>query len=101
MVDTANQARRWCLPRRYPPYGERGVGPVWHRLHARRRVELHGASQRFALSVGVQVESKTALDNLDEILRCEGIDGVFWTCRSFSSLGYPDNADTRRSAANY
>lgn len=41
----------------------------------------------------IQVESKTALDNLDEILEVEGIDGVFIGPADLSaSLGYPDNA---------
>jgi 2-dehydro-3-deoxy-L-rhamnonate aldolase len=41
----------------------------------------------------IQVESKTALDNLDAILEVEGIDGVFIGPADLSaSLGYPDNA---------
>lgn len=46
-----------------------------------------------SLCLLVQVESKTALDNLDEILDVEGIDGVFIGPADLSaSLGYPDNA---------
>ena len=46
-----------------------------------------------SLCLLVQVESKTALDNLDEILGVEGIDGVFIGPADLSaSLGYPDNA---------
>lgn len=50
-----------------------------------------------SLCLLVQVESKTALDNLDEILDVEGIDGVFIGPADLSaSLGYPDNAGTRK-----
>lgn len=46
-----------------------------------------------SLCLLVQVESKTALDNLDAILDVEGIDGVFIGPADLSaSLGYPDNA---------
>ena len=44
-----------------------------------------------SLCLLVQVESKTALDNLDEILDVEGIDGVFIGPADLSaSLGHPE-----------
>ncbi len=42
----------------------------------------------------IQVESRTALENLDAILEVDGIDGVFIGPADLSaSLGYPDDAD--------
>ncbi len=41
----------------------------------------------------IQVESRTALENLDAILEVDGIDGVFIGPADLSaSLGYPDDA---------
>ncbi len=41
------------------------------------RIANYMAQVNDSLCLLVQVESKTALDNLDEILDVEGIDGVF------------------------
>lgn len=78
---------------RYPPYGERGVGASVARAARWGRIENYMAQVNDSLCLLVQVESKTALDNLDEILDVEGIDGVFIGPADLSaSLGYPDNA---------
>ena len=60
-----------------PPYGERGVGASVARAARWGRIENYMAQVNDSLCLLVQVESKTALDNLDEILDVEGIDGVF------------------------
>lgn len=93
MVDTAEQARQVVSATRYPPYGERGVGASVARAARWGRIENYMAQVNDSLCLLVQVESKTALDNLDEILDVEGIDGVFIGPADLSaSLGYPDNA---------
>jgi len=90
MVDTAEQARQVVSATRYPPYGERGVGASVARAARWGRIENYMAQVNDSLCLLVQVESKTALDNLDEILDVEGIDGVFyWTCGSFCVVGLP------------
>ncbi len=97
MVDTADQARQVVSATRYPPYGERGVGASVARAARWGRIENYMAQVNDSLCLLVQVESKTALDNLDEILDVEGIDGVFIGPADLSaSLGYPDNAGTRK-----
>ncbi|MEL4013680.1 2-keto-3-deoxy-L-rhamnonate aldolase [Dryocola clanedunensis] len=94
MVDTAEQAREIVSATRYPPLGTRGVGASVARAARWGRVENYMAQANEELCVLIQVESKTALDNLDEILEVEGIDGVFIGPADLSaSLGYPDNAD--------
>ena len=93
MVDTADQARQVVSATRYPPYGERGVGASVARAARWGRIENYMAQVNDSLCLLVQVESKTALDNPDEILDVEGIDGVFIGPADLSaSLGYPDNA---------
>ena len=93
MVDSAEQARQVVSSTRYPPLGERGVGASVARAARWGRVEHYMAQSNASLCLLVQVESKTALDNLDEILDVDGIDGVFIGPADLSaSLGYPDNA---------
>lgn len=93
MVDTAEQARQVVSATRYPPLGERGVGASVARAARWGRIENYMAQANESLCLLVQVESKTALENLDAILDVEGIDGVFIGPADLSaSLGYPDNA---------
>ncbi|MBA8006072.1 2-keto-3-deoxy-L-rhamnonate aldolase [Klebsiella grimontii] len=93
MVDTAEQAREIVSATRYPPVGTRGVGAGVARAARWGRVENYMAQANDELCLLIQVESKTALDNLDAILEVEGIDGVFIGPADLSaSLGYPDNA---------
>jgi 2-dehydro-3-deoxy-L-rhamnonate aldolase len=93
MVDTAGQARDIVKSTRYPPEGTRGVGASVARAARWGRVENYMAQANDELCLLIQVESKTALENLDAILTVEGIDGVFIGPADLSaSLGYPDNA---------
>ncbi len=92
-VDTAAQARDVVDATRYPPLGQRGVGASVARAARWGRVENYMARANEELCLLVQAESKTALENLDEILDVDGIDGVFIGPADLSaSLGYPDNA---------
>ncbi len=93
MVDTAQQARDVVAATRYPPDGARGVGAGVARAARWGRVDAYMKRANDELCLLIQVESKAALDNLDEILAVEGIDGVFIGPADLSaSLGYPDNA---------
>lgn len=94
MVDTAEQARDVVAATRYPPEGVRGVGASVARAARWGRIENYMAQVNSALCLLIQVESKTALENLDAILDVEGIDGVFIGPADLSaSLGHPDNAN--------
>lgn len=93
MVESAEQARDIVLATRYPPVGCRGVGASVARAARWGRVDHYMARANEELCLLIQVESKTALDNLDAILAVEGIDGIFIGPADLSaSLGYPDNA---------
>ena len=92
MVETAEQARAIVSATRYPPLGVRGVGAGVARAARWGRVENYMALANDELCLLIQVETKTALENLDAILDVEGIDGVFIGPADLSaSLGYPDN----------
>lgn len=93
MVESAAQAREIVSATRYPPLGVRGVGASVARAARWGRVENYMAQANEELCVLIQVETKTALDNLTAILDVDGIDGVFIGPADLSaSLGYPDNA---------
>jgi len=65
--EEAENAVRYCM---YPPQGIRGCGP--------RRAALHDPEYTQTVNeellIGVQIETQTALDNLDEIFSVKGID---------------------------
>ena len=93
MVDTADDARRMVDALRYPPHGVRGVGASIARASRWSRVPKYMAQAEENLCLLVQVESRKALENLDEIIDVEGVDGVFIGPADLSaSLGHPDDA---------
>lgn len=77
MVDTAEQARRLVSSMRYPPQGTRGVGSAVARVSrfGLRTDYLDRANDEVCLLV--QVETREALDNLEDICAVDGVDGVF------------------------
>jgi 4-hydroxy-2-oxoheptanedioate aldolase len=92
MVESAEQAARIVAATRYPPEGVRGVGSALARASRWNRIEnyLHTASDE--ICVLVQVESVNALQNLDAIVRVDGVDGVFFGPADLSaSMGHRGN----------
>jgi len=77
MVDSAEEARELVRAMRYPPAGIRGVGSGLARSSRWSAYPqyLHEANERTSLLV--QVETTSALSNLDAIAAVEGVDGVF------------------------
>ncbi|HEV6952624.1 MAG TPA: aldolase/citrate lyase family protein [Promicromonospora sp.] len=77
MVDTAEQAAEVVRAVRYPPRGVRGVGSALSRGARWNRVEGYMRDADRYVSLVVQVESATAVDNAAEIAAVDGVDGVF------------------------
>jgi 4-hydroxy-2-oxoheptanedioate aldolase len=75
-VQDADEARRAVAAVRYPPVGLRGVSAVT-RATRFGRVSKYPLTCETELCVLVQVETQKALENLDEIARVDGVDGVF------------------------
>lgn len=93
MVNTAEDAKHMVDALRYPPVGKRGVGAVTARASRWGRISDYMAHADEDLCLLVQVESREALDNLDEILAVDGVDGVFIGPADLSaSMGHPDDA---------
>jgi 4-hydroxy-2-oxoheptanedioate aldolase len=86
MINTADDARRLVQSARYAPLGGRSFGPTRANL-------VHGGGYAKGANATVQVfamiETRDALQNLDEILGVEGIDGVYVGPSDLGlSLGY-------------
>lgn len=100
MVETAEQAKLMVSATRYPPEGIRGVGAALARASRWNNLPnyLHEAEQQ--ICVLVQIESKKGLENLDEILQVEGVDGVFIGPADLSAalghLGNPGHPDVQQ-----
>jgi len=77
MVETAEQARAIVDALHYPPRGSRGVGTALARGAQWNQIPdyLHKANDEICLIV--QAETALAMDNLDDILAVDGVDGVF------------------------
>lgn len=92
MVESAEQAELMVKATRYPPKGIRGVGAALARASRWNNIPDYLQTADEQICVLVQVESKKGLDNLDEILKVDGIDGVFIGPADLSAaLGYRGN----------
>ena len=76
MVDTADQARELVRAVRYPPDGIRGAA-FGTRAAQYGHTDSYASTANDQICLLVQAESKTAIENLDEICAVEGVDGVF------------------------
>lgn len=77
MVDTAEQAAELVRAVRYPHGGVRGVGSALARSARWNRVEGYLGRASETISLTVQIESATAVANVDEILAVDGVDQIF------------------------
>lgn len=97
MVETAEQTRQLVAAMHYPPAGVRGVGTALARAARWNQVEGYFADADAQMCLLIQVESVTALKNLDEILEVDGVDGVFVgpadLAASMGHLGNPSHPD--------
>ena len=103
MVDTAEQAARLVSAMRYPQDdgkgGIRGMGAALARASQWMRFPnyLHEANAQTCLLV--QVETVTAIENLEAIAATEGVDGVFFGPADLSAsmgfVGRPEHPDVQ------
>jgi 2-dehydro-3-deoxyglucarate aldolase len=75
-VDSAADAARAVAATRYPPQGIRGVS-VGHRGNKFGTVSNYFEVANDNISVIVQIESRAAVEAVDEIVAVEGVDAVF------------------------
>src|SRR5262245_6095164 len=75
-VQTPEEARAAVAATRYPPQGIRGVA-VTHRANQYGRVKDYFKRANDEICVIVQIETRSALKNLEAIAAVEGVDGLF------------------------
>ena len=78
MVNTREEAERAVSWTKYPPVGSRSIGGAFARyaFGAANRTEYAAAANSEIMTI-IQIESPTAIENLDEILSVPGIDVAF------------------------
>lgn len=77
MVDTAAQAEEIVRAVNYPGGGIRGVGSALARSARWNRVDGYLGRARDTISLTVQIESATALANVEQIVAVDGVDAIF------------------------
>src|SRR3954470_14987097 len=75
-VQSPEEAARAVAATRYPPRGMRGVASV-HRANRYGRVTDYFARADEEICLLVQLETRAAVDALEEIAAVEGVDGIF------------------------
>jgi 4-hydroxy-2-oxoheptanedioate aldolase len=74
MINSRAEAEAFVNACRYPPLGNRSLGPTRARVYAGADYAQHANETIVALAM---IETQQALDNLPEILETPGLDGVF------------------------
>lgn len=92
MVETVAQAELMVKAVRYPPEGIRGVGAALARATRWNSIPDYYQTAHEDICLLIQIESVTGLENLDDILKIDGIDGVFMGAVDLSAtMGYQGN----------
>ena len=95
MVETAEQARGLVQAMRYPPAGIRGVGAALARASRWGRIQDYSEKANDQMCLLLQVETKKAYENLEEILAVDDVDGIFFgaadLAASYGLLGQPNH----------
>src|SRR5258705_10229265 len=97
-MQTPEEARAAVASTRYPPQGIRGVA-VTHRANRYGRVKDYYKRCGDEICVSVQIETRTALQNLEAIAAVEGVDGLFIgpsdLAAALGHLGEPGHPEVR------
>lgn len=91
MISTREDAERLVAACRYPPQGGRSFGPIRATLYGGADYPAHANG---TVVVFAMIETRQALDNLDEIVAVEGLDAVYIGPSDLASaLGYKPGFD--------
>jgi 4-hydroxy-2-oxoheptanedioate aldolase len=77
MVNTREEAEFAVSCSKYPPEGTRSIGGVYGAYSFRAKREDYNRLANQQIMTIVQIESKTAVENIDEILSVPGVDVAF------------------------
>ena len=102
-VQNADEARKAVAATRYPPAGIRGVATTT-RAGRFGRIKDYLKKANDEICVLVQVETKTALDNIESIAAVDGVDGVFIgpsdLAAALGHLGNPGHPDVQAAISS-
>lgn len=102
-VDSAADAERAVAATRYPPQGIRGVS-VGHRGNRYGTVADYFQVANDNISVAVQIESRAAVEAIDEIIAVEGVDALFVgpsdLAASYGHIGNANHPDVQAVIAH-
>lgn len=94
MIESADQARALARAVHYPPHGDRSFGP---RRPSLRFGADYPAKASETFVTFAMIETRKGLENIDEILAVEGLDGVFIgpadLSQSLTGVPRPDSDD--------
>lgn len=95
MVESAAHARAIVAATRYPPEGVRGVGSALARASNWNRCSDYLETVALDICVIMQIETADAVSNAGEIVKVDGVDGLFVglsdLAASMGHLGRPDH----------
>jgi 4-hydroxy-2-oxoheptanedioate aldolase len=101
-VQNAEEARKAVASARYPPLGIRGVAVV-PRANDYGRVQNYHRNAHLDTCVLLQVETKTAVKEIEAIAAIEGVDGIFIgpsdLAADFGHLGNPKIPEVQAAIA--
>ncbi len=104
MVESVEQAELMVKAVRYPPQGVRGVGAALARATRWNSIPDYYATAHENICLLIQIESVEGLANLDDILKVEGIDGIFIGAVDLSAtMGYegnPNHPEVQKAVIN-
>jgi 4-hydroxy-2-oxoheptanedioate aldolase len=97
MINTADEAARFAGACRYPPQGYRSLGPIRAQIYGGSDYALKANDEILALAM---IETVAGLENLDTILKTDGLDGIYIGPADLSlSLGLPGKLDPTEAKA--
>lgn len=77
MVTNRSEAESAVSSAKYPPFGTRGFGPFRTQYQRDQGMFEYAAAANEQTKITLLIEHPTAIENLDEILSVEGLDGAF------------------------
>ncbi|MBN9009425.1 MAG: 2,4-dihydroxyhept-2-ene-1,7-dioic acid aldolase [Rhizobiales bacterium] len=92
MVNTGEESERLVAACHYAPRGNRSFGPVRAAVYAGSEYMAKANDTIFSLAM---IETRQALDNIDDIVSVKGLTGLYLGLSDLSiSLGYPPAQDS-------
>jgi 2-keto-3-deoxy-L-rhamnonate aldolase RhmA len=101
-VESKEEALRAVRACKYPPDGVRGIGPRRAALRFSTSVAEYLKVANDEIMVIVMIESKRSVENIDDILSVEGIDGIMIGPNDLAaSMGYIESLPKREKEVDY